>query len=234
MKLKVYTQLASNPHHSAYHNRPELRFRHIAGALAVQFHVGSTSSDDGQHVIRTDSIADEIEIVDRMATIDYVVDSGVHRRDLLQFMRDAHASWKSDGHSDDDYVYQKSGGLIPYHFAPFERERTSTSSCTSPHEPSIPLSISKLPIWKRVGYYCKDMMTPIFADSFLIALKGTGVVQEMVNQMTNIVNSRNDGDGDGDICMYGLTTLPGHHSNYAEYGGYCAYVVMTVVIYRLY
>lgn len=79
----------------------------------------------------------------------------------------------------------------------------------------IPVNFTKklpgreIPLHKHSGYYCSDVMTPIYFHSFESAMISA-------SQAWNA-----GGCSSEDIITYALVTSPGHHAKVEEYGGYC-------------
>lgn len=68
-----------------------------------------------------------------------------------------------------------------------------------------------IPLYKLTGFYGSDIMTPISANTWqnsrISAIQAIMAALHLYNHPEDIV--------------YALTTSPGHHAKYAEYGGYC-------------
>lgn len=69
----------------------------------------------------------------------------------------------------------------------------------------------KLPIYKLAGFYGSDIMTPISANTWTNALISASQASKAAEHLYN-----NPCD-----IVYALTTSPGHHAKWSEYGGYC-------------
>ena len=70
---------------------------------------------------------------------------------------------------------------------------------------------NKVPIYKLAGFYGSDAMTPIRADTWRNALVSASQASKAAEHLY---------ENPHDI-VYALTTSPGHHAKWSEYGGYC-------------
>lgn len=122
-----------------------------------------------------------------------IIDLKAHSSNYLDFLESAHNSWIAEKEKDPSFI--KDGGLVPYHFT----RRKSFQS------------VSMLPYWKQCGYFADDVITPIYTDTFTIALLSANNVYMAAKQMHS----------PGAKIVYCLNTYPGHHAMYDGYGGYC-------------
>jgi acetoin utilization deacetylase AcuC-like enzyme len=76
--------------------------------------------------------------------------------------------------------------------------------------------LKKLPLHRRIGYYCWDYMTPIYEHtyigSFSSAYNSVVGADRVVESMKNGLKDR---------IVYCLNVSPGHHATGDKYGGYC-------------
>jgi acetoin utilization deacetylase AcuC-like enzyme len=87
----------------------------------------------------------------------------------------------------------------------------------------IPLNISRqkpknfqkiIPYHLQASYYAKDLMTPIYDNTYEYIINSINIVDISVNYLLSL---KLDEPG----IAYALTSNPGHHASYEEYGGYC-------------
>lgn len=127
-----------------------------------------------------------------------------HDAKYLHFLKNIWASWMAQDVQDLDYSYED--GIIPYHFP---REKNDSM-------------FANLPLWKQMGKknyfftkftgaYANDMSTPIFANTYKLALESA---------QNSVLGAQLVLDGGCNVA-YCLNTLPGHHAARAGYGGYC-------------
>jgi len=116
---------------------------------------------------------------------------GIHSTEYLSFLEHAYNSWTQTNDRD----FFKMGGLMPYHFTrrkPYQRYQ-------------------ELPYWKQTGYFCDDVITPIYEDTYQIAMESANNCYVASNLILD----------DQYKIIYCLNTYPGHHAMYDGYGGYC-------------
>lgn len=113
----------------------------------------------------------------------------------LLFLKNAFSSWVNCG-QDLNYMCDRTGGLITYHF----NHNLSMNNKKS---------LMHLPFWKQCSYYSKDVVTPILEHTYETTIKSAYLGISCVDYLD-----------DNDI-IYCLTVYPGHHSDNKSYGGYC-------------
>ena len=119
--------------------------------------------------------------------------TAVHDPGLVEFLRDAYASWVDAGLTIDpgqDLV-------VPYLFS-----TTAMLGAVTPHRPTA--------IWARTGFYCFDTMTPIGEGTWQAA---RGAVDAALTAVDLVLS--------GAPLAYAITRPPGHHAGRGAYGGSC-------------
>lgn len=124
----------------------------------------------------------------------------IHDNDYLDFLEKVYDNFLEL--RDDDY--NNSDGIIPHHFS-------KNKSC-----------LKILPLWRQLGYYCDDFMTPINSDTYTLSIESANncyVAVDMLQKWDKI---------------YCLNTNPGHHARRDGCSGYCyinnAYVCVSRLI----
>lgn len=80
------------------------------------------------------------------------------------------------------------------------------------------------PLYKLSGYYGSDYMTPIYRDTY----QNVMIAAQQAYKAADIAFN-----SDSTNIVYVLACSPGHHTKYAEYGGYCFVNNASVTAYRL-
>ena len=114
----------------------------------------------------------------------------VHKSDYLEFLRDSYVSFKDN--YDADFDPNKDGGLIPYYFSN-----------------RILNTRTKLPMWKKAGYYCTDVTTPIYENTYKNSMMSANISYVAAKFIDNY------------NLIYCLNMYPGHHASSDQMGGYC-------------
>ena len=130
-------------------------------------------------------------VPDQTLTSEKIVQLGVHTADYLDFLENVYASFQETPDND----YMKSDGLVPYHFS----RRLNFQTWRS------------LSLFKQMGYYCDDVITPINQDTYRHAM-------ESANNTYTAARLILDGTRQHVYC---LNSSPGHHAMRSGYGGYC-------------
>lgn len=92
-----------------------------------------------------------------------------------------------------------------------------------PHQFRRFLPNKETPIYKLSSYYGSDYMTPIYDDTYNNAMVSA-------NQAYKAAEYINDNP---ETITYVITSSPGHHAKYDQYGGYCFINNGLVAAYRL-
>lgn len=132
-----------------------------------------------------------IELTDKV-----IIDLGVHSSYYLDFLKNAHSSFLAEEKQDPCFI--TNGGLVPYHFT----RRKSFQS------------FMKLPYWKQCGYFADDILTPIYNETYDIAMRSANNVYMAAKKIATL-------DDKNIRIIYCLNTYPGHHAMFDGYGGYC-------------
>lgn len=129
----------------------------------------------------------------------------VHTKEMMQFLASAWDEWVKLEEGRDPISFHPNHesdtshhipALVPAQF-PLLRELETQRSGTN--------------VMGKVGYYCNDVCTPI-VGSLLSELKtDTRIVLRALEELNN----------DDVNVAYALTTHPGHHTAFDNYGGYC-------------
>lgn len=122
----------------------------------------------------------------------------VHSKDFLEFLSTAWDSWTALGGEGKDLPGRKtkSGFLMVPLNMPLHRDSLQRSS---KH------------ILGRMGYYCTDFATPIFASLVTELARDAAAVQAGVDAAVTTSSQ----------TVYILPTHPGHHASKDVFGGYC-------------
>jgi acetoin utilization deacetylase AcuC-like enzyme len=117
-----------------------------------------------------------------------------HSPDMLELIRDGYDNYVLNG-SDRDHQLSidLQVGLIPAVF-----------------RPNAPVT-KKIPLWKRVGLYATDSITPINSGTAISCL---------LSGNDALLAARQLALGNADL-VYSLNCYPGHHAGYNFFGGYC-------------
>lgn len=128
--------------------------------------------------------------------------SSVHDVHMVQFLVNAWTKWVAMGPDWYDECCQPGWNVdagpppfIPCH-ASFRRDGIERPSKN---------------VMGTFGYYCTDLMTPIVGS----------LVTELQEDATIICSSVDSAFDSKPSVVYALTTHPGHHVNYDNFGGYC-------------
>jgi acetoin utilization deacetylase AcuC-like enzyme len=127
-------------------------------------------------------------------TLDKLIELNVHSKEYLNFLNNCYSSWEQE--PDDQYI-GPSNGLIPL---------TTCLNRSNEHYNKI---ISKLSAYRQLGYFCDDTMTPIYKNTFDVALQSANngfVINEYIDNYD---------------VIYLSNTFPGHHAKFNSMGGYC-------------
>ena len=143
----------------------------------------------------------EIVNNDSVIQIEDVKKTGQHDKLMLDFLQNAYPSYEKQGfdHHHMSTVMDSAGnkriGLVP-------------AVCN----PNVPEAVlQKLPVWKRVGFYCNEFTTPIFDHT----------LETILNSMTSSRNGALELISNPKTTPYVLTCSPGHHAGFKYYSGYC-------------
>jgi acetoin utilization deacetylase AcuC-like enzyme len=142
--------------------------------------------------VRTAPVASNCDLVD--------IYSSVHDSHMVQFLVDAWSEWKKMGPewyeecSQPGWEGNGPPPFIPCHAA-FRRDGIERVSRN---------------VMGAFGYYCTDNMTPIVESLVTELQEDASIICEAVN-LALLKSS----------VVYAVTTHPGHHSNFDNFGGYC-------------
>lgn len=155
---------------------------------------GSTNKPKIRHKQILDTIRDKYSfyIPKQTLTTKIIADLNVHCADYLDFLENAWISFNEN--YDKDFDPNNDRGLVPYHFC-INRENKGYRKI--PH------------VWKRAGYFCHDVTTPIYENTFKIAMMSANnsfIASKMIDNYN---------------LIYCLNSYPSHHAQYNSYGGYC-------------
>jgi len=161
---------------------------------------------------------------------------GVHSRRLLEFLQRGWQQW----------VLLGPEGRDPSGYADGYRDDDEEAEATVP-----PLTFTNVPLPRfagqrpskhvlgKMGYFCTDKCTPIFADLRKELLEDAGTVRAARNlvlrrfhrQLLGKLTTPEEGHETEDdtlasvseqpLTAYALPTHPGHHAAYDSFGGYC-------------
>jgi acetoin utilization deacetylase AcuC-like enzyme len=128
-------------------------------------------------------------------TADIISQLGTHTDSYINFLQDCFSSFLHE--PDDQYKHPLMNGLVPLTFC-FDRSSKMLGEI-----------IKNLPAYRQSGFFIDDMMTPIYENSWQVALQSAN----------NGYCARNYFDQHQ--YMYLSNTYPGHHAKLASAGGYC-------------
>jgi acetoin utilization deacetylase AcuC-like enzyme len=129
-------------------------------------------------------------------TNDDIINMHVHSKEYISFLKGCYKSWHDM--EDDQYYDIENGGILPLNFS---NKKNNTEFYET--------VISKLPIFKQMGYFGEDKMTPIYKNTYDNALSSAnnGFVATEYLKSYDVV--------------YCSNLMPGHHASYNTYAGYC-------------
>lgn len=122
-------------------------------------------------------------------TVEKLVALDVHSQEYLHFLENCYTSYESAP----DTEMLREGGIVPFNF-----------SRRKPYQ-----SYTDVLLWRQIGYWCDDVITPIYKDTFAKALGAANICYSAGNYL------------DKYQYIYCLTGTPGHHAMRDGYGGYC-------------
>lgn len=155
---------------------------------------GTTNKPKIRHKNIMDTIRDKYDFFVPKENLNGMIlkELNVHCPDYIDFLENAWVSFSEN--YDKDYDPHEDLGLVPYHFC---YDRNS-------------MSYKKIPqVWKRAGYFCHDIATPIYENTYKIALMSANN-SYMAAKLINTYD-----------LIYCLNHFPGHHVTRSSYGGYC-------------
>ncbi len=120
---------------------------------------------------------------------------GAHNDAYLQFLQSCYSSFMEE--TDDQYQHPLNHGLVPLTFC-FDRSQKLYESV-----------IKNMRAYRQLGFFIDDMMTPIYANTWTVALQSANngyCVKDYLDQYQFI---------------YLSNTYPGHHAKLGSGGGYC-------------
>jgi acetoin utilization deacetylase AcuC-like enzyme len=133
---------------------------------------------------------------DKLMTINELKSLQVHSSDMIDFLSNCYESYSNYliTSPNDDTFGNLFDGIVPYNITnSFDKKR-----------------ISKLEYFRQIGFYCNDLITPIFSNTFaqVLSYASNGfVVPDYIKQGHNLI--------------YCANINPGHHAQNNKYGGYC-------------
>lgn len=154
----------------------------------------STNKPEVRHEVILCDLSNSCRIVFPNQELDIVKlkELNVHKAELINYLKGCYSSFANDPYEDYDY---KDIGVVPYNFK------------RNPDH----YALTHLTFWKQSGIWAKDAMTPIFEDTWNVALESANNCYCVRNYIT--YNQKQ--------TIYCLNMYPGHHAGRKEYGGYC-------------
>ena len=135
-------------------------------------------------------------------TKDELINLNIHDNDYIDFLEGAYSSFTQN--PDNDYL--KSDGIIPYHLS----------------KNKFYQSYKNLPLWRQLGHFCDDVITPINNDTYKVSIESANNCFVAVDLIE--LNDK----------IYCLNTYPGHHARRDGCSGHCyinnAYVCVSRLI----
>ncbi len=125
----------------------------------------------------------------------HLIDLNICSAHFLAFLANCYENWQET--PDDQYIHPIMQGLIPLNFS-MKRDIQFYHKV-----------ISKLPYYKQIGYFAEDTMSPIYANTYDVAMQSANncyVVADYIKEYD---------------VIYLSNTYPGHHASQSVYGGYC-------------
>lgn len=135
----------------------------------------------------------EVHFVNQVLTSDILKSLDVHNPLMIDYLQHCYESFKANPDRNYDFL---ENGVVPYTF-----NKSIVSDST----------IAKLDYWKQAGIWGKDVMSPIFEQTWQTALESAN----------NCYLAKDYVSKSGGEVVYCLNIYPGHHASYNTYGGYC-------------
>ncbi|AYV78408.1 MAG: acetoin utilization deacetylase [Edafosvirus sp.] len=132
---------------------------------------------------------DFIHLKTNELTIPELIKLNVHSKEYLNFLENCYDSYLSNP----DPEMLRYDGIVPYHF-----------SRRKPYQ-----SHNSVLLWRQAGYYCDDVVTPIYKNTFNNSMASANICYSAYNYLEKYK------------YIYCLTSSPGHHAMKDGYGGYC-------------
>lgn len=134
-------------------------------------------------------VSDEV-----ILTSDILRGLNVHDSDMLTYLEKCYESFEDL--PDDGFDEYLNSGIVPY---------------TIPHFKIRKEKLSKLRLWQQAGAWCNDQITPIFKDTWKMAISSANNCYKVKDYIQIGLSQK----------IYCLNLNPGHHAGYSNYGGYC-------------
>lgn len=131
----------------------------------------------------------------------------VQSQNLIDFFERAWEEWDSLGPEGQDPA-----SSLPQSFDEKNRPRSLPLIPGNTSLPRDPFQRPSNNVMGKIGYYCTDTCTPIFAELKEELEWDAAVLKLAIDSLTS---EKNGG------LVYALATHPGHHAAYDSFGGYC-------------
>jgi acetoin utilization deacetylase AcuC-like enzyme len=136
-----------------------------------------------------------IKKADNKLKVDDIIKLKVHSQAYMNFLENCYKSWQ--GQNDEQYIYFNGSGIMPL---------TQSFNRNIEHYEKV---IKNLVPYRQLGYFIDDSMSPIYQNTFDVAIQSADAAFSVQTHITNY------------DYIYVSGTYPGHHAKFNSGGGYC-------------